>query len=691
MRTTLLLLAVLSTGCAHVAPPAASAGSGGNDEAVQKRTVVLVGHTAGSETVTIHGSERVIDYEYTDRGRGPRTHTVLTTGSDGLTRTLRTGGHDTFMTPIDERLTPAAGKLAWSNGAESDSAPETLHAFYVSMYGPPEESAVLTRALLASPQHRLPLLPAGEATIRKAGELTVRLGDRSQHITCYEIGGLGFTPSPIWLDDHNDLFASASSWSSVVVAGWESALTQLVEAQDGWREAGVKAASARLAHRPATGVAITGARLFDPVTLQTTPTTTIVIRGNRIEAVGPDGSVVIPEGFERIDATGKTIIPGLWDMHTHVSTEDGILHLANGVTSIRDLGNDIDALLDTRKKFDSGEAIGPRIVMAGIIDGPGKFAGPTKMLVDNEAEARAAVEKYASLGFEQIKIYSSVRPELVPVITRRAHELGLRVSGHVPAFMRAEEAVRAGYDELQHANFLFLNFFSDVKDTRGPVRFTSVAERAATLDLQSPEVRDFVSLLRNRPCDAKWDAAATQAIYRCKPGIVVDPTLSIFEDFFTDRKGTMAAGYAAVADRLPPQVRRGYLTGGLPFPEGMEQRYRDSFGRMLALVKMLHDAGVPIVAGTDALAGFALHRELELYVQAGIPAPEVLRIATLGAAVVVKHDQQLGSVTPGKLADLVLIDGDPSRDIHDIRKITKVIKDGTVYDARELDAEIGVH
>src|SRR5216117_4013781 len=152
----------------------------------------------------------------------------------------------------------------------------------------------------------------------------------------------------------------------------------------------------------------------------------------------------------------------------------------------------------------------------------------------------------------------------------------------------------------------------------------------------------------------------------------------------------MSPGFAAAADRLPPQVRRGFLTGGLPVPEGKDQTFRDSFANMVKLVRMLHDAGVPIVAGTDGLAGFALHRELELYAQAGIPAAEVLRIATLGAATVMHRDDKLGSIAPGKLADLVIVDGDPTVRISDIRRVRTVVKDGNVFDAAAVGEAIGV-
>lgn len=624
----LLVLVLFAAACAH-------------QPVTRKYTVVMAGHTAGAQVVTANSTKRTIDFEFNDRGRGPKIHTVMTPASIANT------GNDYLKAPVDE---------SWTRGAEP--------GFFVSVYGPPEELAALARALLAAPGHKLPLLPAGEATIVKLGE-RIAGGKR---LTAYDISGLGFTPTPVWLDDRGELFASASSWLSVIEEGNDAALPELIKAQDDWHAAAARELAAKLIHKPAGGgLVITHARVFDPVTRTVQPPATIVVRGNRIESVG--GSDV-PE-LEHLDAAGRVVLPGLWDMHTHVGDDDGALNIANGVTSVRDLGNDVDTVLDLRRKWDAGEAVGPRVVLAGIIDGPGPLAGPTKMLAGTEEEARARIDEYAAKGFEQIKIYSSIKPELVPFMTRYAHEKGLRVSGHVPAFMRAEDAVRAGFDELQHTNFLFLNFFDDVKDTRTPARFTAVAERAATLDLASPAVRQFIDLLRERK-------------------IVVDPTLSIFEQMFTARRGVMAPGYAAIADRLPPQVRRGYLTGGLAVPDGMDQRYRDSFANMLRMVKTLYDAGVPIVAGTDAMAGFSLHRELELYVQAGIPAPEVLRIATLGAATVMHRDDRLGSIAPGKLADLVIVDGDPTANISDVRLVRTVVKDGAVLDAAAVGAAIGV-
>jgi hypothetical protein len=358
-------------------------------------------------------------------------------------------------------------------------------------------------------------------------------------------------------------------------------------------------------------------------------------------------------------------------MHTHLSEDQGILHLAAGVTTVRDMANDTDKLLDLRKRWDSGETIGPRVLMAGFIDGPGPYAGPSKVLVDTEEQALAAVDNYAKLGYVQIKLYSSLDPKLVPAIAKRTHELGLRLSGHIPNGMTAEQAVREGFDGIQHVNFLFLNFLPPEIDTRTPARFTEVAKHAAELDLNSERVRRFIALLKEH-------------------GTVSDPTLVAFEGMFTGRPDQLDPSLAPVADRFPAQVRRAVFGGGLNPPADLVQRYRDSFRAMQNMVRALHDAGVTIVAGTDALAGFCYHRELELYVDAGIPAPDVLRIATLGAARVMKRDGERGSVAAGKLADMILVDGDPTRNISDIRRVVLTVKDGTVYDPAKLYAAIGV-
>ncbi|HEV7516193.1 MAG TPA: amidohydrolase family protein [Thermoanaerobaculia bacterium] len=670
MRTyTLLpLLSVLLAAPASPGgqPDPAAAAPGG-----LRYTFLLSGKAAGTETVE-HRPDGFWEahFVFNDRGRGPDETMRWTLGPGGVPVALEVTGHDYLKNPVAERFTLTNGKASWKNSAENAETPAPSPALYIPLEGAPEIAGVLARALLASPGGRLKLLPVGEASAERLGTVEVKAGGRSRTVGEVVITGLGFAPSALWLDADGTFFAAADGWSTTVREGWEDVIPQLLAAQQAADEKREAALAARLAHRPAKGLALTHARLFDSASGESRPGTTVVVVGDTIQAVGPDGSLAIPAEAEIVDAKGKALLPGLWDLHTHLSSNDGLLNLAAGVTTVRDMANDVDQLTALKERWDSGRAIGPRVVRAGFMDSPGPYAGPSKVLVSTQAEAEAWVERYQKLGYEQIKIYSSMDPKLVPAIVAKAHGLGLRVSGHIPAFMTAEQAVREGFDEIQHVNFLFLNFLP-VPDTRTPARFTEVAQHAVELDLSSEKVRYFFQLLKER-------------------NVAVDPTVNVFEDMFLSRPGQVTPSLAAVADRLPPQVRRGAMAGvGLPVPPGMDGRYRASEKALLAMVKALYDNGITIEAGTDALGGFTLHHELELYVEAGLPAPKVLQIATSGAARVTRHEDR-GVIAPGKLADLILVDGDPAARIADIRRVVLTVKGGTMYDAGELYRALGV-
>lgn len=636
-------------------------------------TILLSGNRAGTHVATGQpdGSIRYA-YEFNDRGRGPKIEQWVALGPRGIPTAMEINGNDYFKAPVEEKFTFHGGTATWKNRAE-DGKRTTTPAFYVSLSGAPGEIGLLARAMLQAPDHRVALLPAGEARIEKVGELTLARDGQKRTVVQYSITGLDFTPTPIWLDRDGALFAQAAgAWYAVVREGWERSVDTLVKVQDRGAATRLSRIAARVARRPTGPLVFTHARVFDAEHATMIPNQSVVVEGDRITMVAPDGAVTVPAGSEFIDASGKTLLPGLWDMHAHIQRNQGLMNLACGVTSVRDMANDIDELAASRGRWDRGEEIGPRVVAAGILDGRGPYQGPTKVFADTLPEAEAAIARYHELGYPQIKIYSSIKPALVPGITAAAHRLGMRVSGHVPAFMTLEQFVLAGADEVQHMNFVFLNFLADsVQDTRTPARFTAVARLGAGVDPASPRVRTFIQHLREH-------------------GTVVDPTLNIFEGMFTDRPGEVSPAFAAVAERMPVQIRRGFRYGGLEVPDGMDATYRASFRRMLEMLKALHDAGVPIVAGTDNLAGFALHRELELYVQAGVPAPAVLQIATWNAARLMKRDEQLGSIAPGKLADLILVDGNPAEQISDIRRVELVMKGGRVHRAADLCEALGV-
>lgn len=653
-KSSVLVLFLFGIACAtsQPAPPR---------ETTRRYSVVMSTNNAGSQVVTTSGNETTVDFEYNDRGRGPKTHTVVRVDDKGVPVSMETTGNDYYKAAIEEHLTTSGTTATWKNTSESGEG--NAGAFYSSMYGPPEESAMLARALIRA-GGRLHVHPGGEASIRKVGDATVK----GMHVNAYEISGLGFAPFEVWLDDQNEYFGSVSSWLSTIREGYESEVKTLVEMQNA-REKERSTAIAKKYTITPVRVIVVNARVFDPLSGTLSAPTTVITDGNRIESVGEPSQY---SAGELIDAKGGVLMPGLWDMHVHMGDGDGALHIAAGVTSVRDLGNDSDTIIALKKKFESGEAIGPRVILAGLIDGPGPFQGPTNLLVANEDDGKRIIDFLVSRGYEQLKIYSSIKPELVPFLAKYAHDHGLRVSGHIPAGMTADKAIDAGYDEIQHINMLFLNFMPDVTDTRTPARFIEPGKRGADLDLHSPEVNAFIDKLLAHHT-------------------VLDPTVATFENMYLSRHGTLSPTFAMVADRFPPQVRRYFLTGGLAVPEGMDERYRASYAKMLDFVRELHQRGVTIVAGTDDLAGFTLHRELELYAQAGIPNTEVLRIATLVPAQVMKRDKDLGTIEPGKLADFIIIDGDPTKNISDIRKVVRVVKDGKVFDPKAIYREMGVN
>jgi imidazolonepropionase-like amidohydrolase len=630
--------------------------------------IFIQGNPAGTQTVKDEpaGVMRV-EYSYNDRGRGDHIIATWKLDGAGVPTEYQGSGNDYMKAAVEEHFEIKNGKASWKNRSEQGEQAVTGEAFYLPMTAPPEFLGVMARALLKAPNHKLPLLPGGEASIEAAGKVTTGKGE----LTEYRITGLGFSPQPIWLDK-NGIASSISGWFSVVPDGSESAIKELQQAQEKTDAAWSERMAHSLARKPKGDLIIRNARLFDPRDLSVTPATSVLLSGERIVRVGPDADVKANANAEIIDAGGCFLMPGLWDNHQHFGDVDGALDLANGVTSARDMANDLDSFLLRVARFDEGRELGPHVWKAGIIDGTGELAGPTTMRVDTAEQAIKDVDWYADHGYAQIKIYSSMKPELVPIIADHAHARGMRVSGHVPAFMSAKQFVENGADEIQHINFIELNFlFPEVKETRNRDRFIKVAERAREFPPDKPEVREFIGFLKQHHT-------------------VLDPTMDAFEGLFCGDPTALTPGLEQIIPRFPPQVRRGMRSGALEAPKDKEAAYHEAFPAMLRLLGALHQADVTIIPGTDALAGYMLHHELELYVRAGIPAAEVLRMATLTSAEVMGANKDRGVIAAGKLADMILVDGDPLKNIRDLDKITTVIKAGNVYDPAAIEKALGI-
>ncbi|HVG61584.1 MAG TPA: amidohydrolase family protein [Hyalangium sp.] len=644
--------------------------------ATERSTMLLLGNVAGYQQAEyLPEGQLKVHFEFNDRGRGPSLDTTFRVNANGTLAAVETRGVDYLKSPVEESYSVSGTAHRWKNASEDEKREVPGPAFYLSLESPPEEAVLLVRAALQAPGRKLPLLPSGEAQVAAVGTSTVTGKAGNRRVTLYAVSGLDLTPSYLWLDEKQRFFASVTGWSKLIREGFEDVVGQLNQIQEREQRRLAALRAKELTTKLDRPLAIIHARVFDPGTMAVEEDQTVIVSKGRITAVGPSSKVTVPPGARTLEAQGRFLMPGLWDMHTHISQgADGPLAIASGVTTVRDLANEERSLNELISAIEAGRDIGPRVIKAGFVDGRGPYAGPTRVFADNEEEARKAIEHYASGGFEQIKIYSSIKPELVPTLVRLAHEKGLRLSGHVPAFMTARQFVEAGADEIQHINFIALNFlFDKVQDTRTPARFIEVAEHAATLELGSPAVRDFIKLLRDRK-------------------VVVDPTVSTFEDMFHNQPGRWSAGVSAILDRLPPTWQRRIRSGGggLPDLPKRPERYRDSYNRLVELVGLLYRGGVHLVAGTDNLSGLFLPRELELYVAAGIPPREVLRLATLGNAEAMKRDKEYGRVLPGYVADLMLVDGDPTLLIGDLRKVRHVVRGDRLYESAALFRSVGI-
>jgi imidazolonepropionase-like amidohydrolase len=250
--------------------------------------------------------------------------------------------------------------------------------------------------------------------------------------------------------------------------------------------------------------------------------------------------------------------------------------------------------------------------------------------------------------------------------------MGLHVHGHVPAGMRPAEAIAAGYDEITHINMVMMQAMPDdvVRVSNGIQRFEGPGRYARNVDIAAEPIKSLIQ-----------EMAAKH--------IVSDPTLVAFESLYVPENGELSASYRPFVGTLPPVTERSFLAGGFTVPAGLTRAdYRASFRKLVTLAQALHKANVPIVAGTDG-SGLEIVRELELYVEAGFTPAEALQTATINPARLVKADATTGSITVGKTADLVLVDGDPSKLIGDARHTVWVMSAGRLINADELRAAIG--
>ncbi|MFI2812669.1 amidohydrolase family protein [Microbulbifer sp. M83] len=594
----------------------------------------------------------------------------FTVGTGAMPEQLHIEGISPFGAPVDETFSLQDGVANWNSTDERGSAKSPSPQFFIPKSTSLGVQNQLVKALLEDGDRTVDLLPQGQARLNELDQLTLAEGDREQKLYLYGISGLGLTPELAWYDDQGDLFAlDDGGWFAILRKGWDkSHLEQLKERQIRAADHYLQELSGKLTLKSDTPILISNVDLVDVEAGQLRKGKHVLVENGKISRIS-NTPIRIP-GITRINARGMTLMPGLWDMHGHLSPQDGVLNMAAGVINVRDIGNTHENIMRIEKLYDSGKVIGGDVYRAGFMDRDSENAMRMGKTASSLEHAKEIVDWYADRGYMQIKTYSSMEPEWIAPLAKYIHSKGLRLSGHIPAFMTAEEAVDAGFDEIQHINMLFLNFMGSI-DTRKKLRFTEVGEHAHELDLESEEVAAFLDKLAHK-------------------GTVVDATTTVFSSMLLRQPGKMDPEYANIADNLPINVRRNFIGAELDVKPEHRHDYDLSAQALLEMMRKLHEHKVPMVAGTDGLPGFTLLRELELYAKAGIPNADVLRTATVNPAKVVGKLQTNGTISVGKDADLVLLDGNPLEDISALRRTALVIEGQNLYRPDELYRAMGI-
>ncbi len=411
---------------------------------------------------------------------------------------------------------------------------------------------------------------------------------------------------------------------------------------------------------------------------------TVVVEANRIGKIGKN--IKIPKNAEVIDASGKFLIPGLWDMHSHFLFE-GLkepfmkLFIPNGVTGVRDLGGELlEQLSQIRQSITEGKILGPRIVAAGpIVDGPKpvwKFSIP----VSNAEEGRKAVRTLKEKGADFVKVYSLLSRDSYFAIADEANKQKIPFAGHIPNAVTAVEASEAGQKSIEHI-FIYLDVSSDEKELR---RERSEAEAKGQSEFNKVRAAQTSRIL-NTFSEEKVKLLAERF---ARNGTWFVPTLSLHRSLAFLNDSSFAED--SRLKYIPKAIKSYWKMQREQMPEEVIKRNRLYYTKDLQIVGLMNRRGAKLLAGSDmgnpyVYPGFSLHDELALLVEAGLTPLEALRTATVNPAQFFGKEKEFGTIEKGKLADLVLLDANPLADISNTRKINAVVVNGRLLKRADLD------
>ena len=475
---------------------------------------------------------------------------------------------------------------------------------------------------------------------RRVGRDTIRVNGNTIELERFTVANLVFGREILWMDRGRNLAAAMTFAGGLpmeaVRSEYEEALPELYRAGVAQEMANLQELAREVPPERTGAFAIVGGKLVDGTGKPPVTDSVVLVRDGRIAAAG---HIAVPPGMPVVDAKGQTLVPGLWEMHTHYSgVEFGPALLAAGITTARDCGGELDFLVAQRK---AGNVPAPRLLLAGLVDAGGiKAFG--HVTAETPEEGRAAVARYHAAGFEQVKLYTFLTPEVVKAIAAEAHRLGMTVTGHVPQAMNAFEGVEAGMDQINHLNY---------------------ASRMMREAGEEKAVRFFK-----------------------EHGTVIDPTAG-WGEMAGHAKDVDVAAFEPGILRAPLVLDAKYRGMG---GSATAEQTRTRLAQTLAAIGALHKGGVTIVPGSDTgLVGFGLDRELELYVQAGMTPMEAIQSATIVSARAMRLERESGTIEAGKRADLALIDGDPLADIRELRKVVRVVANGRLYESGKLWRSVG--
>jgi len=609
----------------------------------------------GKETYTLARTANEVtlksDFKFTDRGTPVPLIASLTMEKDLTPRDFQIKGKISRFSAIEDSV--------HGRSAGTITIPPGENFFDIQGYAPVSMQMMLVRYWHSHGSPKiLKTLPRGEVQIQDQGVETFTIGSRKIPLHKLSVRGLIWGMESLWMDSQDHLIALVSMDAEMdhfeaVADGYEDGLATFVAgaARDGMANLAKVAEGFTAQTAPVT--AIVGGRLIDGTGKPAIENSVVILQNGKITASGPATSTTVPEGAQVVDAKGKSVLPGLWEMHSHFEqVEWGPIYLATGVTTARDVGNEREFIVAARDAIAAGKGIGPRLVMAGVVDGSGPFSLGV-IRVDTPEQARDQVQKYKAAGFQQIKIYSSVKPEILKIITAEAHRMGMTVTGHIPFGMNAIQGIEDGMDQINHVEYIT------------PLM---VDPKSKTIDPDAPNVKKVINLLLEHHT-------------------VIDDTLALMEVILHPLDHPIS-GFEPGILKVAPELKEALETMGSP-PAKADQSAA-MFRAMEETVRLLHQAGVPIVAGTDqAVPGYSLDREIELYVQAGFTPMEAIQAATLVPARAMGMEKDSGTIEVGKRADVILVDGNPLQNISDIRKVNTVFAAGKMYQPAALWSSVG--